>query len=159
MITDTGVLRPLPFFPLQFPVTKLGEQHIPVEPAASNIAAETGFNWTALTTIWAHGDYRCLFTSKGGFIQACWLAVLLLRMSGVVLLIWSFRTVIWRVDCPPKMGLKAHCDLTSGSLQIIQLLRHQRLFMVRLTSGTLTPQAPINLCVKNRPLCFTLSPG
>lgn len=24
--------------------------------------------------------------------------------------------------------------------------------MVRLTSGTLTPQSPINLCVKNRPL-------
>lgn len=40
--------------------------------------------------------------------------------------------------------------MTSGSIQIIQLLRHQGLFMVRFTSGTLTPQSLINLYVKNR---------
>lgn len=50
------------------------------------------------------------------------------------------------------MVLKGHCDMTSGSIQIIQLLRHQGLFMVRFTSGTLTPQSLINLYVKNRPV-------
>lgn len=82
------------FLSLQFPVTVLGEQHIPVEPATSHIAAETGFNWTALTTILAHGDDSCVITSKGGFVQAFCLAVLLLLISGVVLLICLFLTVI-----------------------------------------------------------------
>lgn len=87
MITHTHGCLTASLLSLQFPVTELGEQHIPVEPATSHIAAETGLNWTALTIIWAHGDYGCLFTSKGGFVHACCPAVLLLRLPGALLLI------------------------------------------------------------------------
>lgn len=104
--------------------------------------AETGFNWTALTIIWAHEDYRCLFTSKGGFVQTCWLAMLLLLRSRAFFP-ELFAALVKKSLL--KMIMKVHCDVTSGSNHIIQLLRHQRLFMVCFTSSTLTPQSLINL--------------
>lgn len=121
VITHTGVLQP-PSLSLQFLVTESRED-IPVEPATSHTAVESGFNWTALTIIWAHGDYSCHFTSKGGFVL-----VVLLRscISDLEQSHWFLVTVV----SLPKRVLKVHCDMTSGSNQIIQLLRHSGLFMV-----------------------------